>query len=214
MWGTSDGEKEGGDAMRRCNWVNLKNPRYIAYHDEEWGRPCHDEHALYELFILETFQAGLSWELILNKREHFRQAFDGFDIRKVAAFDTAKIDALMQDAGIIRQRRKLEAAVTNSRHILELQQEFGSFDAYIWGFTAGKSLTEPYTERVSSPLSDAVAKDLKKRGFRFIGSKTIYSFLQGIGVLQAHGPECDWNGAGNSKNIFAAAANLSRSSLQ
>ena len=199
--------------MRRCNWVNLKNPRYIAYHDEEWGRPCHDEHALYEWFILETFQAGLSWELILNKREHFRQAFDGFDIRKVAAFDAAKIDALMQDAGIIRQRRKLEAAVTNSLHILELQQEFGSFDAYIWGFTARKSRTEPYTERVSSPLSDAVAKDLKKRGFRFIGSKTIYAFLQGIGVLQAHGPECDWYSAGNSENIFTAAANLSRPSL-
>ena len=174
----------------RCFWVNGKNPLYVRYHDEEWARPCHDEQKLYEMLLLECFQAGLSWECILNKRENFRRAFDGFDARKVAAYGEEKLSSLLHDSGIIRNRRKIEAAVTNSRVFLQIQAEFGSFDAYLWGFTGGKSLREPCTERTVSPLSDAISKDLKKRGMRFVGSTTVYSYLQAVGVLAAHTDEC------------------------
>lgn len=174
----------------RCRWCNMKNPLYIAYHDDEWGKPLHDDRALYELLILETFQAGLSWECILNKREAFRRAFDGFDIDKVCAYGEDKLSELANDKGIVRNRRKLAAAVQNSAVFRGIQREFGSFDKYLWGFTDGETLIESYTERTTSPLSDALSADLKKRGMSFVGSTIIYSFLQAAGVLNGHGGEC------------------------
>lgn len=175
----------------RCSYVNMKNPLYIRYHDEEWGVPEHSDQKLYEFLFLEVFQAGLSWECILNKRENFRAAFDGFDINKVCAYNEAKCAELMSNPGIIRNKRKIAAAVNNSIIFKEIQQEFGSFDAYIWGFTNGETIVEDYHIRTTSPLSDAVSKDLKKRGMKFVGSTIIYSYLQAIGVLNAHGKECD-----------------------
>ncbi|MCD8052905.1 MAG: DNA-3-methyladenine glycosylase I [Lachnospiraceae bacterium] len=175
----------------RCHYVNLKNPLYIRYHDEEWGVPEHSDQKLYELLILESFQAGLSWECILNKRENFRAAFDGFDVEKVCRYDEAKCVELLGNPGIVRNRRKIEAAIRNSRVFREIQRECGSFDAYIWGFTDGKVLTEDYHLRTTSPLSDTISRDLKKSGMSFVGSTIIYSYLQAIGVLNAHGAECD-----------------------
>ena len=151
---------------RRCRWVNLKNPRYIRYHDEEWGRPHYDDGYLFELLVLESFQAGLSWECILNKRESFRTAFDGFDCRKVAAYTQEKMDALAADPSIVRNRRKIAAAVNNARIFLTIQEEFGSFSNYLW--------------------------DLKGRGMRFVGSVIIYSYLQAAGIIDDHEPECDF----------------------
>ncbi len=180
--------------QNRCAWVNLKNPIYVRYHDEEWGAPEHEDQKLYELLILESFQAGLSWECVLNKREAFREAFDGFDIDKICEYGDNKIAALMADPGIIRNRRKIEATVSNSRIFKEIQKEFGSFDTYLWGFTGGKTILEAYTLRTTSPLSDAISSDLKKRGMKFVGSTIIYSYLQAVGILNGHGPECDWKG--------------------
>ena len=180
----------GGVSLQRCRWCNMKNPLYIAYHDREWGKPLHDDKALYELLLLESFQAGLSWECVLNKREAFRRAFDGFDIEKVCAYDEEKLAALAEDKGIIRNRRKLAAAVANSRVFRDIQAEFGSFDRYLWGFTGGSTLVESYEERTVSPLSDKISADLKKRGMSFVGSTIIYAFLQSAGVINAHGREC------------------------
>lgn len=175
---------------RRCQWVNLSNPVYVRYHDEEWGQPVHDDRKLFEMLLLESFQAGLSWECILNKRGNFRRAFCDFDAAKVAAFNETDVARLMNDAGIVRHRRKIEAAVSNSRVFLQIQAECGSFNAYIWHFTNGQTLTEPYYEHTKSALSDAVAKDLKRRGMRFFGSTTAYSFLQAVGIINGHGSEC------------------------
>lgn len=175
----------------RCNWVNLKNPTYIEYHDKEWGVPLHDDKALFELLILECFQAGLSWECILNKRQGFISAFDGFDIDKIIAYDEEKLQALASDPSIVRNRLKISATVTNARVFKSIQQEFGSFDSYIWSFTDRNVIIEEYTLRTTSPLSDAISKDLYSRGMRFVGSTIIYSFLQAIGVINAHGKECD-----------------------
>lgn len=174
----------------RCRWCNMNNPAYIAYHDDEWGKPLHDDRALYELLILEGFQAGLSWECILNKREAFRKAFDGFDINIVCGYDDEKLAALAEDKGIVRNRRKIAAAVKNSRVFREIQREFGSFDRYLWGFTGGQIIAESYTLRTTSPLSDKISADLKKRGMSFVGSTIIYSLLQSAGVINAHGEEC------------------------
>ena len=174
----------------RCSWVNLKNENYIKYHDEEWGRPLHADQKLYELLILESFQAGLSWECVLNKRDNFRQAFDNFDIDKVSNYDAAQQQALKEAPGIIRNCRKIKAAVQNSRVFKEIQKEFGSFDAYIWSFTDGQIIDEPFTLRTTSPLSDAVSKDLKKRGMTFVGSTIIYSYLQAMGVINGHAEDC------------------------
>lgn len=174
----------------RCSWVNLKNEAYISYHDEEWGRPLHDDQRLYELLILESFQAGLSWECVLNKRDNFRQAFDGFDIDKVSNYDVMKQQALKEDQGIIRNGRKIKAAVDNSLVFKEIQKEFGSFDQYIWSFTDGQVVREPFTLRTTSPLSDAVSKDLKNRGMSFVGSTIIYSYLQAIGIIDGHSEDC------------------------
>lgn len=178
------------DERRRCFWCNLKNEAYVKYHDEEWGVPCHDDGRLYELLVLEGFQAGLSWECVLNKREHFRRAFDHFDIAKVAAYDAEKIETLMNDSGIIRNRRKINASVKNSAVFKEIQAEYGSFDRYIWGFTDNKVIWESCDQMTSSPLSDCISKDLKKRGMTFVGTTIVYSYLQAIGIINGHTADC------------------------
>lgn len=178
--------------INRCKWANPKNPLYLAYHDTEWGVPCHDDHMLYELLLLESFQAGLSWECVLNKRQAFREAFDNFDVNKVANYDEAKLQELANNPAIIRNKLKIKASVTNTQVFLQIQQEFGSFDKYIWSFTEGKSLIIDYTTETTSALSDQISKDLKKRGMKFVGSTIIYSYLQAIGVINGHGKECDF----------------------
>ena len=178
------------DNKKRCSWCNLKNERYVKYHDEEWGIPLHDDQKLYELLILEVFQAGLSWECVLNKREGFRVAFDSFDIEKILAYDDTKKQELMNDPTIIRNRLKINAAIKNSIAFKEIQKEFGSFDRYIWSFTDSQTVKEPFTERTTSPLSDAVSADLKRRGMTFVGSTVVYSFLQAIGVINGHAKDC------------------------
>jgi len=176
--------------MQRCKWVNIKNPLYVKYHDEEWGKPVHDDKLLYELFILETFQAGLSWECVLNKREDFRAAYDNFDINKVIGYDENKISELLSNAKIIRNRLKIKASIKNSIVFKKIQKEFGSFSNYIWNFTGNTVVNEEYTIRTTSPLSDEISKDLKKRGMAFSGSTIIYSYLQSIGIINGHGHEC------------------------
>lgn len=179
------------EIVNRCKWINLKNPLYIQYHDTEWGVPQHLDQMLFELLILEGFQAGLSWECVLNKREHFRKVYDYFDVEKVSRYGEAKIQELLADPGIIRNRLKVQASVANAKAFLRIQKEFGSFDTYIWSFTEGKTVHESYDVRTTSPLSDQISKDLKKRGMKFVGSTVIYSYLQAIGVIDGHGPECD-----------------------
>ncbi len=179
------------EIVNRCAWVNMKNPLYVEYHDTEWGVPEHDDQKLFEMIILESFQAGLSWECILNKREAFRQAFDNFDVEKISRYDDMKCQELMNNPGIIRNRRKINAAIINSQIFLQIQKEYGSFDAYIWGFTEGRVIREGWDTRTTSPLSDAVSDDLKKRGMKFVGSTIIYALLQSIGVINAHSEGCD-----------------------
>lgn len=176
--------------MKRCQWVNERNPLYVRYHDEEWGVPSHDDRYLYEMLVLECFVAGLSWECVLNKRESFRSAFAGFNAAVVAAYAEAEIEAMMANPGLIRHRKKLEAAITNTRVFLRIQEEFGSFAAYAWGFAGGRVVHEPWQQRTSSPLSDALSRDLKHRGMRFVGTVTIYSWLQAVGIICGHGCEC------------------------
>ncbi len=178
--------------MKRCRWVNLNNPVYIKYHDEEWCVPKHSDQELFELLILEGFQAGLSWECILNKRENFRAAFDNFDIDKIINYDENKRQKLLSDTGIVRNKLKINAAIINGKIFKEIQKEFGSFNSYIWQFTNGETIIEDYSLRTTSPLSDKISKDLKKRGMKFVGSTIIYSYLQAIGILNAHGRECDF----------------------
>ena len=179
---------EWADGRQRCRWANPKNPAYIAYHDHEWGVPLHDDRALFELLVLETFQAGLSWECVLNKRTAFRAAFEGFDPARVAAFGPQKQQQLAQDPAIIRNRRKIAAAVKNAAVFLDIQREWGSFDAWLWHWTAGETLAEygPAT----SPLSDEISADLKRRGMSFAGSTVVYAFLQAAGVINGHEPGC------------------------
>lgn len=172
----------------RCKWCNPNNPLYIAYHDQEWGQLRLDDGYLYEMLMLESFQAGLSWECILNKRENFRKAFDGFLPAKVAAYGQAKIDALCQDPGIIRHRRKILACVENSKIFLSIVEEFGSFHGYLETFTGGNILYE--TGNTSNTLSDAISRDLQKRGMKFVGSVIIYSYLQAIGCIVSHDSDC------------------------
>lgn len=176
------------DGKPRCAWANPRNPAYVAYHDEEWGVPTHDDRTLLEMLILECFQAGLSWECVLNKREAFRAAFDGFDLEAVCAYDQKKIDALLANKDIVRNRLKVQAAVGNARVFREVQAEYGSFDRYLWGWTEGKVAYE--TGHTSSPLSDAVSKDLKKRGMKFVGTTVVYSYLQAVGVIYSHDEGC------------------------
>lgn len=172
----------------RCKWCNLKNQIYVEYHDNEWGVPVHDDKTLLEFLVLEPFQAGLSWETILNKRENFRRVFEDYDAEKICDFDEAKILEMLSDASIIRNRRKIESAINNTRIFVEIQKEWGSFAEYIWHFTVGNVIYE--WDKTSSPLSDTVAKDMKKRGMKFIGTTTVYSFLQAIGVICSHEKDC------------------------
>ncbi len=174
--------------VKRCFWANPKNPLYIKYHDEEWGRPVHDDSRLLELLVLECFQAGLSWECVLNKREAFRKAFDGFDRDTILAYDVEKIDELMSNPGIIRNRAKIKAAISNTSVFKSIQDEFGSFDAYLSGFCP----KEPVSDHTSttSTISDVLSSDLQKRGMKFVGSTTIHAFLQSIGVFDSHEPDC------------------------
>lgn len=172
----------------RCKWCNPGNPRYIRYHDAEWGVPQFDDGILFELLILESFQAGLSWETVLNKRERFRAAFDGFDPKKVSAYGEEKTAALLRDSGIIRNRRKIGAAVVNADVFLKIQAEWGSFSKYIWHFTDGQTHYE--TGRTCSALSDRVSADLRGRGMRFVGTTIVYSYLQAIGVIYSHEEGC------------------------
>lgn len=176
---------------KRCFWVDEKSPVYVKYHDEEWGVPVHDDKKLYEMLLLEAFQAGLSWITILKKREEFRTAFDGFCAEKVASYGEDKLEELMQNKGLIRNRKKMEAAVKNARVFLQIQEEFGSFSRYLWGFTDGKViLNQDDNFAVKTELSDRLSKDLKKRGMAFVGSVTIYSFLQAVGVVNDHELSC------------------------
>ena len=177
--------------VNRCSWVNYKNPLYIQYHDTEWGIPQHADKRLFEMLMLECFQAGLSWECVLNKREGFRRAFDGFDAQKISRYDEEKCLQLLSDPSIIRNRLKIKACVANSRVFIQIQKEFGSFDRYIWGFTDEKVIFERCDIRTSSPLSDQISRDLKKRGMKFVGSTIIYAYLQAIGILNAHESACD-----------------------
>lgn len=172
----------------RCRWANTKNQLYIDYHDNEWAEESRDDHHLFEMLILESFQAGLSWECVLNKRAAFRKAFDDFDIDKVRQYDDEKKSKLMQNAGIIRNRLKINAAVNNASVFKAIQEEFGSFADYIWGFTGGKVIYE--CDQISSPLSDRISEDLKKRGMKFVGTVIIYSYLQAIGVIYSHEKGC------------------------
>nr|WP_325221773.1 DNA-3-methyladenine glycosylase I [uncultured Oscillibacter sp.] len=177
--------------LKRCRWADPASELYIAYHDQEWGRPEHDDRKLFEMLILEGFQAGLSWITILKKREAFRRAFDGFGPVIVAGYGPEKLEALMADSGIVRNRRKVEAAVQNARAFLDIQKEFGSFDRYLWGFTGGQViLNTDDAVRASSELSDRISEDLKRRGMKFVGSVIIYSFLQAVGVVNDHETEC------------------------
>ncbi|MBR7116123.1 MAG: DNA-3-methyladenine glycosylase I [Clostridia bacterium] len=173
---------------KRCKWCNLKNELYIEYHDSEWGVPRFDDGYLYEMLILESFQAGLSWECVLNKREAFRVAYDGFDIEKVARYGEEKERELSENKSIIRNRRKISASIKNSKFFLNIIKEYGSFYEYLSGFTGGKTIIE--VDKTTSELSDAISRDLVKRGMTFVGSVTIYSYLQAIGVIYSHGKEC------------------------
>ena len=185
----------GDDRRPRCGWCNLNNPAYVAYHDTEWGVPTRDDGRLFEMLMLEPFQAGLSWETILNKRGNFRRAFDGYSIERICAYGEAKVAELMGDSGIIRNRRKIEAAINNAQVFRSMQAtEQGGFAGYIWRFTDGRVIHE--TGKSTSVLSDAVAADLKSRGMRFIGSTTAYAYLQSIGVIRSHEPGCFLYGDG------------------
>ncbi|MEN6594644.1 MAG: DNA-3-methyladenine glycosylase I [Clostridiaceae bacterium] len=179
------------ETPQRCNWVNPQNELYCRYHDEEWGTPIRDDQAMYELFLLETFQAGLSWITILKKLEAFRAAFDGFNVEKVATYGEEKVNLLLQDAAIIRSRGKIAGAIQNAKIVLELQKEFGSFCNYLWSFSGGKVVYQKSGGfRTTSPISDAMSADMKKRGMRYVGSVTIYSFLQAAGLANDHEKGC------------------------
>ena len=177
----------------RCAWC-LKDPVYIEYHDKEWGKPVHDDVKLFEFLILESFQAGLSWLTVLKKRDNFRKAFADFDVKKVAKFDRKKFDSLMQDAGIIRNRLKIEAAINNAARFMELQKEFGSFDKYVWGFVDGKQKVNKVKSLKNIPattdISDAMSEDMGKRGFKFRGSTICYAFMQAVGMVDDHVNDC------------------------
>lgn len=176
------------DNKPRCRWCNPKNELYIRYHDEEWCQPCFEEKYLYEMLILESFQAGLSWECVLNKREAFRKAFDGFDIDKICAYSEDKIAELLENKGIIRNRLKIRATVNNSSIFRDIQKQYGSFGEYLKLFTGGKTLYE--VGKTTSHLSDAISSDLQKKGMKFVGSTIIYSYLQAIGIIYSHDKDC------------------------
>ncbi len=172
----------------RCFWANTNNPLYVKYHDEEWGQPVYDDGHLFEMLILESFQAGLSWECVLNKREHFREAFDQFALENVCEYGEEKMEELRQNEKIIRNRLKICAAVGNAKIFKKIAAEYGSFSEYLWGFTGHKIVYE--TGKTSSELSDKISKDLKKRGMKFVGTTIIYAYLQAVGVVYSHEKDC------------------------
>ncbi|RED46626.1 DNA-3-methyladenine glycosylase I [Winogradskyella eximia] len=177
----------------RCGWC-VGNDLYEAYHDEEWGVPVYDDATLFEFLILETFQAGLSWITILKKRENFRKAFDNFDYERIAKYNASKVEALLQDTGIVRNKLKVNATITNAQAFMKIQEDFGSFSSYIWNFVDGKpiknSLKNHKDAPANTPLSDAISKDLKKRGFKFVGSTVIYAHMQATGMVNDHVESC------------------------
>jgi DNA-3-methyladenine glycosylase I len=180
--------------LMRCGWATT-DPLMIAYHDQEWGIPCHDEIALFERLMLESFQAGLSWATILRKRENFRQAFDGWDVERIVAYTPADVERLIADTGIIRNRLKIEATIRNARCFLNVQQEIGSFDRYLWSFVGGAPLQQPSppdlaTIPAETPISNTLSKDLRKRGFSFVGPTICYALMQSIGMVNDHIQSC------------------------
>lgn len=184
------------EQIRRCEWVG-PDQIYIDYHDNEWGRPLHNDNKLFEMLILEGMQAGLAWITVLKKREAFRMAFDSFDPQKVALYDDAKIGDLMANKGIIRHQGKINAAIGNARAFLGIQKEYGSFDRFIWGYVGGVPIVNTFSSMAeipaTTPLSDQISKDLKKRGFKFVGSTIIYSFMQAVGMVDDHMVWCPWH---------------------
>ena len=182
-----------GKVKRRCRWVPLDDPQYLRYHDEEWGRPVHNDRRLFEMLILEGAQAGLSWSTVLHKRAGYRRAFANFDPRKVARIDARRRAALRRDPGIVRNRLKIESTVTNARAFLAVQREFGSFDRYLWSWVGGKPLLNRPGRRgvpARTALSDRLSRDLLERGFRFVGSTIVYAYLQAVGVVNDHARDC------------------------
>ena len=179
--------------IKRCPWPGDK-PNDVAYHDNEWGVPLHDDRKLFEFMLLDAFQAGLSWSTIINKRENFRKAFDNFEPAIIAKYDEKKVEQLLNDAGIIRNRLKIRSSISNAKLFLEIQKEFGSFDKYIWQFTGGKTLVNSWERLeqipVSTAESDAMSKDLKKRGFKFVGTTICYAFMQAAGMVNDHLISC------------------------
>ena len=179
--------------IERCPWPAGK-PNDIKYHDEEWGVPLHNDKKLFEFIVLDGFQAGLSWSTILNKRENFREAFDHFNPNEIAIYDEKKIEELLNNKGIIRNKLKIRSTITNAQKFLEVQQEFGSFDAYIWKFTGGKTIVNQWKKSsqvpASTPESDAMSNDLKKRGFKFVGTTICYAFMQAAGIVNDHLTHC------------------------
>ena len=177
----------------RCAWCE-KDDLYRNYHDNEWGKPVYDDETIFEFLILETFQAGLSWYTVLAKRENFRKAFDNFDLMKIANYSEDKMDALAEDSGIIRNKLKIKATVTNAQAFIKVQEEFGTFSKYIWGFVDGKPIdNQPKTlseVKATTPISDALSKDLKKRGFKFVGSTVVYAHMQATGMANDHVMDC------------------------
>jgi DNA-3-methyladenine glycosylase I len=182
------------DGRSRCRWAPPDDALYTAYHDKEWGVPLHDDRLLFEFLILEGAQAGLSWSTILHKRQNYRKAFARFDAKKLAKFTKQDVARLMQDAGIVRNRLKIESAISNAKAFLEVKQEFGSFDAYIWSFVGGKPLLNRWRTGAHVParteVSDKMSKDLKKRGFRFVGSTICYAYMQATGMVNEHSTAC------------------------
>ena len=180
--------------MRRCGWAPETDPLYLAYHDEEWGVPSHDERHLFELLVLEGAQAGLSWSTILHKREGYRRAFAGFDVETVARLGPRDVERLLADPGIVRNRLKVESTVNNAACVVEVQDELGSLDTYLWGFVDGEPIVNRWRSMAEIPaeteLSAAVSKDLKRRGFRFVGPTGIYAFMQSVGMVDDHTIDC------------------------
>jgi DNA-3-methyladenine glycosylase I len=185
--------KESPDLVSRCPWPS-NDPLMIAYHDNEWGVPLHDDRKLFEFMVLDCFQAGLSWRTVLHKRENFRKALDNFDFRKIAKYDQKKIDSLLQDSGIIRNNAKINGTIKNARCFLEVQKEFVTFDQYIWQFTNGQTVINKWQNLNEIParseLSDQMSRELVKRGFKFVGSTICYAFIQAIGMVNDHLSSC------------------------
>ena len=184
--------------MKRCKWCNIKNKLYVDYHDKEWGRQNFNDKYLFEMLVLESFQAGLSWECVLNKRENLRKAFDDFKLEKICNYDDEKIQQLLKDRNIIRNKLKIMSTINNSKIFKDIQNEYGTFYNYLKGFTNGKIIYE--TNKTSSELSDTISSDLRKRGMKFVGTTIIYSYLQAIGIINSHEKECFLFNNTNQKN--------------